>query len=49
VGGCARFVFDEASENTFVCPFCGAGLEYMDNDRIVMTIEKRMGELSAAL
>jgi transcription initiation factor TFIIE subunit alpha len=49
VGGCARFVFDEASENNFVCPFCGAGLEYMDNDRIVMTLEKRMGELSAAL
>ena len=49
VGGCARFVFDEASENNFICPFCGAGLEYMENDRIVSTIEKRMGELTAAL
>jgi transcription initiation factor TFIIE subunit alpha len=49
VAGCARFVFDEASENNFVCPFCGAGLEYMENDRIVSTIEKRMGDLTAAL
>lgn len=49
VGGCARFVFDESSENNFVCPFCGAGLEYMENDRIVSTIEKRMGDLTAAL
>jgi len=49
VNGCARFVFDEASENNFVCPFCGAGLEFMDNDRIVTTIEKRMVELSEAL
>lgn len=49
VGGCARFVFDEASENNFVCPFCGAGLEYMENDRIVSTIEKRMVDLTAAL
>jgi transcription initiation factor TFIIE subunit alpha len=48
-GGCARFVFDEASENNFICPFCGAGLEYMENDRIVTTLEKRMGELSAVL
>jgi len=49
VKGCARFVFDEASENNFICPFCGEELEYMENDRVVETIEKRIQKLTAAL
>ncbi len=49
VKGCARFVFDESSENNFICPFCGSELEYMENDRVVMTIEKKMDDLKAAL
>lgn len=47
VGGCARFVFDEASENNFICPFCNSSLEYMENDRVVETIEKRIEKISA--
>ncbi|MHC1631038.1 MAG: transcription factor [Methanotrichaceae archaeon] len=49
VNGCARFVFDEANENNFVCPFCNGDLEYMENDRVVETIEKRIKELTSAL
>lgn len=49
VNGCARFVFEDASEANFVCPFCQGNLEYMENTRIVETIEEEMKELSAAI
>jgi transcription initiation factor TFIIE subunit alpha len=49
VAGCARFVFDEASEANFICPFCEGSLEYMENSKIVEAIEKRMQELQSAL
>lgn len=47
--GCARFVFDEASEVNFFCPFCNGSLEYMENSRIVETIEKQKKMLVASL
>jgi len=49
VNGCARFVFEEATENNFICPFCQGSLEYMENSTIVEVIEERIKELSAAL
>jgi transcription initiation factor TFIIE subunit alpha len=47
--GCARFIFDEASEANFVCPFCQGSLEYMENGKVVDTIERQMGELRTCL
>lgn len=47
--GCARFVFDEASDANFVCPFCQGSLEYMENVKVVETIEKQIGDLKACL
>jgi transcription initiation factor TFIIE subunit alpha len=49
INGCARFVFDEASESGFVCPFCQSDLEFMDNSTVVEAMEKRMEGLKAAL
>jgi transcription initiation factor TFIIE subunit alpha len=47
--GCARFIFDEASEANFVCPFCQGSLEYMENGKVVDTIERQIGELRSCL
>ena len=47
--GCARFVFDEASDANFVCPFCQGSLEYMENAKVVEAIEKQMKDLKACL
>ncbi len=47
--GCARFIFDEASEANFICPFCQGSLEYMENAKVVETIEKQIKELQACL
>ncbi|MEA2046652.1 MAG: transcription factor E [Euryarchaeota archaeon] len=49
VNGCARFVFDEASESNFICPFCSGELEYMENEKVVEAIEKRIRDLNADL
>ncbi|MHC1566762.1 MAG: transcription factor E [Candidatus Syntropharchaeia archaeon] len=45
---CGRFVFDEAVEVNFVCPRCGANLEYQDNTAIVEALEKRISQLEKA-
>lgn len=47
VEGCARFIFDEASEANFVCPFCQSSLEYMENVKVIEAIEKQIRRLSA--
>jgi transcription initiation factor TFIIE subunit alpha len=47
--GCARFVFDEASEANFICPFCQSSLEYMENAKIVETIERQINYLRICL
>jgi transcription initiation factor TFIIE subunit alpha len=47
--GCARFVFDEASEANFTCPFCQGNLEYMENSKIVETIERQIKGLNNCL
>jgi transcription initiation factor TFIIE subunit alpha len=47
--GCARFVFDEASEASFICPFCQSSLEYMENAKMVETLERQIRELKASL
>ncbi len=49
VAGCARFVFEEASEANFVCPFCEGSLEFLDNGKIVECIEQKMTGLESAL
>ncbi|TRZ67068.1 MAG: transcription factor E [Methanothrix sp.] len=49
VNGCARFVFDEASDSNFICPFCSGGLEYMENEKVVEAIENRIRDLNADL
>lgn len=46
VEGCARFIFDEASEANFICPFCQGGLEYMENAKVIEAIERQMRELN---
>jgi transcription initiation factor TFIIE subunit alpha len=45
IDGCARFIFDEASEANFICPFCQSNLEYMENAKVVETIELQIKEL----
>lgn len=47
--GCARLVFDDASEANFICPFCQGSLEYMENNRIVQTIEQQMKAIKTCL
>jgi transcription initiation factor TFIIE subunit alpha len=47
--GCARFIFDEASEANFICPFCQGSLEYMENAKVVEAIERQKKELTCAL
>jgi transcription initiation factor TFIIE subunit alpha len=46
VEGCARFIFDEASEANFVCPFCQSSLEYMENAKVIEAIERQIKELN---
>jgi transcription initiation factor TFIIE subunit alpha len=45
IEGCARFIFDEASDADFVCPFCQGSLEYMENAKVVEAIERQIKEL----
>jgi transcription initiation factor TFIIE subunit alpha len=47
--GCARFIFDEASEANFICPFCQGSLEYMENAKVVEAIERQKKELIVSL
>lgn len=47
--GCARFIFDEASEANFICPFCQGSLEYMENAKVVEVIERQKKELTCSL
>ncbi len=45
VDGCGRFLFTLAAETNFVCPICGATLEYQDNIELVEVLEKRVNEI----
>ena len=47
--GCARFIFDEASDANFVCPFCQGSLEYMENAKVVEAIERQITDLKACV
>lgn len=49
VNGCARFVFDDASEANFICPFCQGSLEFMENSKVVETIEEQIRQLTTSL
>ncbi len=44
---CARFVFEIASENEFICPICNTALNYQDNEAVVATLEEKINELKA--
>ncbi|MDI6888928.1 MAG: transcription factor E [Methanocellales archaeon] len=45
VDGCGRFLFELAAGTNFVCPICGATLEYQDNTELVKALEKRVKEI----
>ncbi|ATZ60849.2 MAG: transcription factor [Methanosarcinales archaeon Met12] len=45
---CGRFLFDLAAKTNFVCPFCGAPLEFEDNTKAVTALEKHIAEIQAA-
>lgn len=44
-----RYLFEAASESSFVCPACGARLDFEDNRVIIDTIRKRMGEIESRI
>ncbi len=43
-----RFVFDDAAEFGFKCPFCEEPLEYEDNSLIVDAIRRKLSELEGS-
>lgn len=49
VDGCGRFLFELAAETNFVCPICGATLEYQDNTELVKVLEKRVNEIQRCM
>ena len=46
--GCARLLFDEATETEFLCPLCGEDLVFYDNSYIIDIIRKRVDALSSS-
>jgi transcription initiation factor TFIIE subunit alpha len=46
--GCGRFLFEEASDNDFVCPVCQAGLDYQDSSVLVEAMRRKLEELKIA-
>jgi len=49
VDGCGRFLFGLAAETNFVCPICGATLEYEDNTKLVKALEKKIDEIQKCM
>jgi len=45
--GCARLLFNEATETEFLCPMCGEDLAYYDNSLFVGVLKKRVDDLSS--
>lgn len=41
----SRYIFDEALENEFKCPRCGASLVYYEGDKVKEIIERKIKEL----
>lgn len=42
-----RFVFDDAAEFSFKCPFCEESLDYEDNTPMIEAIEKKLSEMGS--
>ncbi len=42
-----RFVFDDAAEYSFKCPFCEESLDYEDNNPMVVALEQKLSELGS--
>lgn len=42
---CGRFLFDLATELEFICPICGEGLDFYDNETVLRSLKKRISEL----
>jgi len=47
--GCRRFPFEEASELLFKCPVCNSPMMYLNNDRIVETITRKIEQIKKEL
>jgi transcription initiation factor TFIIE subunit alpha len=45
--GCARLLFNEATETEFLCPMCGEDLAYYDNSLFTGVLKKRVDDLSS--
>ena len=43
--GCKRFPFEEASELLFKCPACNRPMMYLNNDRIVETLTRKIEQI----
>ena len=46
---CVRLVFNEATENEFICPVCGDNLVYEDNEEFKALLDKRIEEFRQCL
>jgi transcription initiation factor TFIIE subunit alpha len=46
--GCARFLFENASDYGFVCPVCQGGLDYQDSSILVEAVRQKLEELRIA-
>jgi len=47
--GCRRFPFEEASEHLFKCPVCNSPMMYLNNDRIVEAITRKIEQIKKEL
>jgi len=43
--GCKRFPFEEALELLFKCPVCNKPMMYLNNDRIVEILTRKIGQI----
>jgi len=47
--GCGRFPFKEAFELLFMCPVCNSPMMYLNNDRIVEAITRKIEQIKKEL
>ena len=48
VNGCTRLPFDKSFELEFKCPECGKQLNFIDNSKIVMQLERYISKMRVA-
>ncbi len=42
---CGRYLFEDAAEMEFICPVCGGKLEYLDSEKLIKALKRRISEL----